>query len=302
MPMTPVVSRLAAGAAVEAVSLINRVFVASRARSGHIVDRYPHVFGPESDSVVLAGVDAGRTVGAVVVRPVESINSVTGVRLRGGMVGFVCTAEGRRGEGISTALLAAARVHMRESGMQFGVLWTTIQSFYERIGWRAVDHSQLGLRSGPRSCQEEGETQPGIQVPAREADAEWLERLRLEWCRDRVPRAAVDYRVVPPAADDVLCVADQQGEGYALVGVAPSRAFLYELVGSPTCFPRLWPTVASLRGELMVNTHPGQCSYSYLRGLDGIIWSAQHQAMWVSDGGVDPAILDRLYFSFADRI
>lgn len=52
----------------------------------------------------------------------------------------------------------------------------------------------------------------------------------------------------------------------------------------------------------MVNTHPGQCSYSYLRGLDGIVWSAQHQAMWVSDGGVDLAILDRLYFSFADRI
>ncbi|HXA47778.1 MAG TPA: GNAT family N-acetyltransferase, partial [Burkholderiaceae bacterium] len=63
---------------------------------------------------------------------------------QGAMVGSVYSAPKRRGEGIGSALMKWGMQALQDSGVEFGVLWTTQAKFYERLGWTVADTGVFG--------------------------------------------------------------------------------------------------------------------------------------------------------------
>lgn len=105
--------------------------------------------GDDDPSVVHVGAyDDGVLLGTGNVRrePAPWAPEVPAWRLRG-----MATAEGRRGEGVGAAVLAALVGHCREHGG--GALWcnarTPAQRFYERAGFTAVGEPWEDPEIGP---------------------------------------------------------------------------------------------------------------------------------------------------------
>lgn len=283
-----------------AVALIDRVFLATRGRKGTVADRYPHVFGRGSGSTLFIASDSDHVVGCVVLRPFHLLAGANNVR--GGMIGFVCTDEGRRGEGIASTLLSRTADEMLEQGFDFGVLWTTIHPYYEAIGWRAQDEGQVGTYTCERI---QGRFPPSVEcVPAATVDAAELEELRARWCDRRLVRDERAYRVVPAAVENVLCLrCGRRGDGssgFALVGTADDRAYVYDVVGSPDVYADLWSAIKTLRPRLLINSNPFDPFFKHLAGVDGIEWSKQDQAMWLDFRGAQG--VGNFFLPYFDRI
>lgn len=77
-------------------------------------------------------------VSAVAIRP-KSIHVSGSVLSLGGVAG-VCTRESHRGAGYNTAVLRDAIAYIERQAHDISLLYTGINGYYERLGWRTFDH------------------------------------------------------------------------------------------------------------------------------------------------------------------
>lgn len=264
--------RCAVDARSDLAPLIDRVFVESKGRSRSMKVSFPNLYFADIADNVYIACRNGVLLGATTVRKFDWWTG--GGTLKGAMIGLVCTDEAARGLGVASRILEAISCDLEKEGADFGVLWTTIHGFYERLGWKLCDVGGGGRLelSGPTRCSAVQPVALGEQVYRS------LEAIRERFAPERVIRASIDYRVVPPSVNHVELY--QSGDCYALVGNRGLSAYLYEMVGDPTGFMRLIMSVASRYEEVYVNENPQSPFGRWLTEWSPTVLGEQQQTMW----------------------
>lgn len=125
-------SRLAGSSRARALALIERVL----RQGGPIAGEYPLCFDPRFPGRVLATEADGETVAACAVLVRDF--AVGPHQVRCGMIGSVCTAPERRGQGLATGLLRRAERELAHEGCVLAMLWADDPRFYGARGWQPI--------------------------------------------------------------------------------------------------------------------------------------------------------------------
>lgn len=279
------------------LELLDQEFLRSKARSGTIAKRYPNLFTEQNADNLYLAWSGNELAGTVVVKRFDWLaNQQT---WKGAMLGLVCVAPHFRGRGVGTDLVQHVVQRLARQAVDFAVLWTTIPSFYARLGWRASDRGMFGTLR--RIATTSDHVSPS-------ADCDWytLENIRAKWLESRVLRTSVDYETVPTVVRNVRRVivsASDEETAYALVGDAETTGIVYELVGHPAVFGRLWDFISAPYLEICVNDFRDSVSYEWFRNNIGMDWSIQLQTMWLGlSTAMDSAQLTGWHISYFDRI
>jgi GNAT superfamily N-acetyltransferase len=278
------------------MALLDDVFVRSRGRRMSLADRFPRLVDRNGAATLFAAYDDSRVVAVVVGR---RFSWLAGDDVwEGAMFGCVATSPAERGRGLASEVLSHAAESGRRAGADFGVLWTTIPGFYERLGWQGADTSLFAeLEPAPRGGTD------ADRLPGRPLDAgtiERVERIRARFVRQRVLRTEADYATIPEPAERVEAIHD--GDAYALVGRADDVTVLYELIGDVDRYPAIWSTVASTTRRVLVNGHAGSASHAWLEAA-GVALRPQRLAMWLPlSPRAEDAPFGSWHIPFYDRI
>jgi predicted N-acetyltransferase YhbS len=278
------------------VALMDGVFIHAKGRSKSVAVRFPNVFGHGAQSKFIIAREGALVLGALAMRSFQW--RVGQEAFSGVMVGFVCTAESARGQGIGTHLMMQAAKQLRADHADFGVLWTTLHRFYAPLGWTLSDAGIFApFASG--TCEE---PQPGWMRADNRAFPK-LEKLRTALESIRVNRHPVDYRVIPSSVDSVECWSTESGRSYALVGRSNSAAYVYEVLGSADQFPIVGASLRAIAPAVFLNYHPGSSFGRWVLAESGGRGTPQNQAMWLPlSARMAPFSLDQWYIPFFDRI
>jgi GNAT superfamily N-acetyltransferase len=282
------------------LACLDEEFVFKKKRSLSLVRRFPHTF------------DISNLNQIYVARSADAISAGVAIRLfdwytpsriwRGAMVGGVYTRPEQRGKGIASSILQTIQYKLVESGVDFGVLWTTIPKFYETLGWQHGDIGLFGEYIPPMTHRNDNQSSA---CAVSSCDIGWLESVRSNWVPERVSRSAVDYSAIPLPANSVemFLAKTASSNGYAVVGRAESVGYVYELIGHPSTFKYLWSDILQGFDRLYVNDRRDSLSYNWLANMPDIRWKPQHLAMWLpfsEDAG--NANLENWYIPYLDRI
>jgi predicted N-acetyltransferase YhbS len=266
-------------------ALVDEVFAASRG-SLALASRFPHVLTEANAANVFVGLVAGRVVATVATRLFTWHRGESSGRAA--MVGLVATHPAHRRRGIGTAVLRAAAAGLAEDGASSVVLWATRPAIYEPLGFRLEDPGALGTIRGRAG---------GRGLPAPEpVDPAWLDALRNEPGALRVERAGKAWAAVPPPSDEVVVYRTERA--YALAGRTATASYLYELVGDPEDFGRLFEALRRDADAVFVNDTPGTSSHRRLHAA-GVEWQAKPLGMWLR---LAPGAATGLYVPYFDRI
>lgn len=272
------IHRCRLGESPDLLRALDQEFVYSRSRTHSLAVRLPELFAPESLPSTYVLREAGATRAAATARRFRWVtNSRT---WRGAMIGLVYTSPEFRGRGLGARVLRALQEDLRREGIDFGVLWTTIPAFYERLGWVAGDRATFGevptrVDSAPAQ---------GVQSrPLTIADTDWVESVRQRWAPERVDRSSVSYRALPLPSTvlDGYLLKGRQTEGYALVGRLNQTGYLYEFVGDPQTLQPLWDVVSAAYAKLYVNELAGGPLTVWLESQGLVCLARQSLAMWL---------------------
>ena len=193
--------------------LLNEVFITERNAQGDIFEFAPLLYN-EANVVNLRVVRDGRKIvghAGICVRPIRW----RGQLLQAGLIGGVCAREELRGQGIGTLVMQDVAEHMAELGLDFGVLWTGSQAFYERLGWRTMGGiSMMRVEEAPGQAECCCELMLLAESPFRPEDCH---RLHAEAARSEVVRTPEETQVLMNAAGRVTWLALEGGRlsGYA---------------------------------------------------------------------------------------
>ena len=250
-------------------------FISGRGRTGSLAVRYPDVLTDANLPHLYVRHQAGAIVSACATRRFTWTSGHE--RWQGAMIGFVHTAPSARGHGHAAALLEAAIDALAADGVDFAVLWSALEGYYERLGWEAHDRGIFGSVGG------DGEAQ--IQTSGEETmaiDVARYETLRAPLAKPRVTRHAASYRCIPVPAARVRTVFAQGGEDEAgaLVGEAPGARYVYEVVGGIAAFPALWQAITCGAARVHVNECIGSPFHRWLVRHAPIKFAGQALAYW----------------------
>lgn len=260
------------------LALADDVFLKSRNREGDFLKSYPSVFGKQSNSVFYAAFENSKAVSAALYKPCRYM--LNDQVLTGATIGFVCTDPAYRGLGLSSQILSRTAEDMAESGVDFGVLYTGIPAFYERLGWILADDS--AYCESAKLVNVSAEHTVIAQSP-QQADWTWLEYIRAKYLKQRVLRNQSDYATLPLPAKIVECYAIKDGgpECYALLGRSGAEGYLYEMVGDTAGFGILWNSFIQGLSSLYVNDRIGSSSYVWMRDNGLADWVSRVSTMWL---------------------
>jgi hypothetical protein len=199
--------------------------------------------------------------------------------------------------------MRALQDDLGRAGVDFGVLWTTIPAFYERLGWRAGDRGVFG-EALPRTGRN---PVPGVGArPLLAGDIAVLEAIRRRWLPERVERTPLSYRSVPLPAFSVDLFyfdGDASTEAYALVGRAGQTGYVYEVVGPQPMQQRLWSAIVGSYEKTYVNDCASSPLSDWLERQGLARFQRQNLAMWLpvsrAGAGVEPGAW---HIPFFDRI
>lgn len=277
------------------LKMLDHEFLHSRLCCGTLAMRYPHVLGQQNADNIYLAWNGNELAGSVIVRKFDWFADQR--TWKGAMLGLVCVAPHLRGQGVGTMLVKHVVQRLERPPVDFAVLWTTLPSFYARLGWIGSDRGVLG------TLQRAATTSLGVP-PEAQVDWQTLESVRATWLPMRVLRTSLDYRIVPNSARHVYHVSvstatDQMA--YALLGDAGTTGIVYEMVGHPTLFDRLWENVTYR--EMCVNDVQGSTSHDWLLGHTRMKWQTQLQTMWLRlSDEVNTAQFGSWYIPYFDRI
>lgn len=283
------------------LSLVDDEFIHNKGRHLSLSIRYPSVLSTVN-CVNLHMIEIDNVIcSAVAVKRFQWL--ADGQVWKGAMIGLVCTAPQFRAQRLASLVLCTVVEQLREAGEDFAVLWTTINGFYERLGWFVQDRSCFGevtRRVEPNAFDQV------TPYPCNEQNAQWCEQVRSKWVSRRVARTPIDYQAIPVPADNVQCFAvslTRDAEGYALVGDCGEEGYLYELIGDSCTFSLIWASITRRYRKLYINDQLRSLSRSWLDKRRDVTWRAQSCAMWLKlSPHMDCAPIDYWYVPYFDRI
>jgi len=282
------------------IPLLDEEFIFGKGRSISLRQRFPTVFCLNNLHNIIVCTDGEQIVSALAMRQFDWREGDE--IFKGAMLGAVYTHPARRGEGWASRLLGTAAMQLRESGVDFGVLWTGQPSFYARLGWEAADCSILA------EVEPEELILPPTGKVAHLSVGECsapLEKVRQRCLNSMTLRRPEDYRQMPLPAEnmDVLWCEDEGRVAYALRGRKEDTGFLYELVGDEACFSALWREACRGYRQVYVNDRADSPSSRWLTNHAGITWKRKNLAMWLPlSKRLDMSRLRQWYVPYFDRI
>lgn len=280
---------------VEFISLADVVFLQEKFRVGSFLYRYPSLFQSGNFQNLFAAWSDGQLLGTTAVREFDI--EVHGRNFRGAMIGLVGVHRNVRRMGIGKAIVTRVSQVLSSRDLDFSVLWTTSHEFYCTLGWQFEDQGILGhCRTSPpfECCLDE----------RRLSDwAAQIEEIRKLWQPIRLCRSTLDYSVIPASVDEVICL-ETGGKAiesaYSIIGVRGSLGFVYEIVGNPRAFERLWQDICGRFSEVYVNDCQGSPSHDWLTRNTPLVWLQQNLAVWLTKGNC--AARRAIYIPYFDRI
>jgi ribosomal protein S18 acetylase RimI-like enzyme len=282
------------------LGLLDNQFLKSKGVLLSLAQRFPRVFLSDNLRNIYIARDGDALCGAVVSRRFLWITSQG--CYRGAMVGMVCTDTEYRGRGIASYLLQALRTDWLAAKVDFGVLWTTISPFYERLGWRLQDHGVFG-----EALSVEHSSHDMVLSPRATSKVEIgiIEAIRRQYIVERVCREVIDYQVLPPPIVElqVFIEEDTRRQGYAIVGRVGEVGYVYEVVGDPISFSHLWQSISFRYSQIYLNDRAGSPFYEWLRTTTEICWQPQAHTMWLPlSPDAKENITKGWHLSYFDRI
>lgn len=257
------------------IDALDQAFVSGRGREGSLVHRYPGLLSDSNLGQIHVRRHAGRIVACCAVRRFTWLDGDT--RWAGAMIGMVHTAPACRGRGHAAAVLEATLDALAGAGVDFAVLWSGLDGFYERLGWTAHDRGVFGSVAASPAPQ-------GAAAPTRlgSVDIRRFEALRERHAPRRVARGPDDYRAVPLPAERVVGAFAGEGEplAAALVGHAGTTRYVFDVVGEAAALPGLWQAISAGAALVHVNEVIGSEFHRWLARNVEITFTAQDLAHW----------------------
>jgi len=257
------------------VTILDRAFVTGRGRKGSLALRYPGTLAAANLEHIHVRRHGGRIIACCVARRFTWLSGDT--RWQGAMIGMVYTAPAWRGRGHAAAVLDAAVDALAAAGVDFAVLWSGLDGFYERLGWAAHDRGILGSVD----CAG-GDTRP---VPVAAPGADDIARytaLRARLASQRLERDDTSYSAIPLPAERVAAVhANVDGaHAAALVGHAGTTRYVFDAIGDSAALPALWHGITACATTVHVNEVIGSDFHRWLAGNVDILFGAQELTFW----------------------
>lgn len=283
------------------VSLVDNEFIYSKGRDISLAIRYPNLFNNIKIENIFIACSEESILATTTVRRFSLANN--GRTWNGAMIGFVYTLPEARGHGLGSLVMNSIIQELRESNIDFAVLWTGIHSFYERLGWFSEDEGAFGTINTSSFYDNENLIDP---VTYRQINFDWIEIVRSKYLASKVLRQKDDYAVVPPSVNSVeyfICNNIGAAEGYAIVGRKEETGYIYEMVGSPDVFPALIKSIGKHFDTLLINDNSKSLSGKWLTEKNCVEWLPQNQAMWyrLTDAFRDVSCKS-IYIPYYDRI
>ena len=261
------------------LALLDDEFVFAKGRQVSLAERFPQVFCEANlDNIYIAHCKNSICSTAAVKR-FEWI--AQGRIWQGAMIGMIYTRLEYRGQGLASLVMRTVQSDLTNAGVDFAVLWTTIPSFYQRLGWFLDDEGIFGAVELPQSIKCNN---PAVVCTLTDEIIRWIDVVHSRWVPERVVRSELDYRVVPlPAFSVDAFMVDETAElqGYALVGRSMQTGYVYEMVGHPDVFDRLWYAITNDYSKIYVNDRRDSSPTGWLDRKAGVIWRPQRLAMWL---------------------
>lgn len=257
------------------IDALDQTFVSGRGRQGSLARRYPGLLSDANLAQIHVRRHAGRVVACCAVRRFTWLDGDN--RWTGAMIGMVHTAPAYRGRGHAAAVLEAAVDTLAATGVDFAVLWSGLDGFYERLGWTAHDRGIYGsVAAGPAP--------PGAPAPPGLGadDVRRFEALRERLAPRRVAREPQDYRANPLPAERVVgaFAGDGEPQAAALVGHAGATRYVFDVVGDAAALPGLWRAISAGAALIHVNEVIGSEFHRWLARNVEITFAAQQLAHW----------------------
>ncbi len=255
------------------VGLMEAEFVTGKGRTGRLSRLYPDAFAsPRHGRLFGLVASTGEAVAALAVRLFRIRRA--GLARTGAMIGFVVTRPEDRGRGLGARLMDETAVHLRESGIDVGVLWGRRPDLYLKLGWQASDTSLLGRWQGAAGAT--GKV-AWAKSPFAAALGRRLNRLRPA---PAIERPALVYAKRPYPAER-LWVATTSG-GYAIIGEAAGTGYAFEVGGRPEAAPDLLASAATRWPDLRVNGSTTDPTSRHLGKTGLVAFQPNPLAMWLS--------------------
>lgn len=257
------------------IDALDEAFISGRGRSGSLGRRYPGLLSAANLGRIHVRRQAGRVIACCAVRRFTWLGGDT--RWEGAMIGMVHTAPAWRGRGHAAAVLEAALDALAADGVDFAVLWSGLDGFYERLGWEAHDRGIFGSVTCPPAAPCAAAPQ-GLSAE----DIGRFEALRQRLAPQRVVREPAAYGAVPLPADRVVGAFAREGDGQAaaLVGHAGATRYVFDAVGDAAALPALWRAITAGAGIVHVNDVIGSDFHRWLARNVEITFAAQQLAHW----------------------
>lgn len=126
---------------------LNQEFVYSKKRLLPVQVRFPELFNAKNHDNLFGLFVAGSLASFVAVKRVTIVND--GQEIEAFFVGAVFTDDAHRGKGYSSKLMTYVQEHFLSLGVNLGILWTGINSFYEKLGWVTADNGVFVTCNSP---------------------------------------------------------------------------------------------------------------------------------------------------------
>ncbi len=274
------------------LALLDDTFVVGRGRTCSLAQRFPHLFTEDALTDIHLLVRAERPVACVIARPFTT--PIESISRTGAMIGMVCCVPEARGQGLGLTLLRRVADLLAARGFVFGVLWSGLERYYERLGWQRADNGLFGTctptGTGTALIADVTESPVNAVLP-------WLESIRTNdaapIARDRLAWSALPLPVT-------RCTVLHTRDAYVLVGHTDQRRYVYEMLGNPASFPSLWAALCRFPA-LVINLAEDSTAQRWLSGHATIAWQTQRLAMWKALGN-RPFDFARAYVPYFDRI
>ncbi len=257
------------------VDELDQAFISGRGRSGSLAHRYPGLLSVANLDQLHVRRHAGRVVACCAVRRFTWLSGDT--RWEGAMIGMVHTAPAWRGRGHAAGVLEAALDALAAGGVDFAVLWSGLDGFYERLGWEANDRGIFGSVA----CAPVGRCATGPQGLSAE-DIGRFEALRRRLAPQRVLREPAAYGAIPLPAERVVGAFAHAGDMHAaaLVGHAGTARYVFDAAGDAAAMPALWRAITAGASIVHVNEVIGSDFHRWLARNVDIAFAAQQLAHW----------------------
>ncbi len=247
------------------LAALDYTFVTARGRTASLATRFPQALGADRLATIRCLREDDEIRACLVTRPFTWITR--GSEWRGAMIGMVYTTPAARGRGLATQLLAITVTELAAISIDFAVLWSGLDGFYERLGWVRHDVGVLGtvilsslMDAAPILV---AQTAP---LPLRMRPTA------------RVMRDALAMHAMPLPATS--CELVEYGAAYALYGRDDDTVYLYEAIGATTDFPALWSAVSHGATRIMINECANSAFYTWLSANTAVSWRPQRQTYW----------------------